>query len=65
MIAAIEELPALLAAGGTVAGIDLGDKTIGLAVSDRSFAFAHPRPVILRRKFSLDAASAGRRLVEG
>ena len=57
MIAAIEELPALLAAGGTVAGIDLGDKTIGLAVSDRSFAFAHPRPVIMRRKFSLDAAA--------
>ena len=57
MIAAIEELPGLLAAGGTVAGIDLGDKTIGLAVSDRSFAFAHPRPVIMRRKFSLDAAA--------
>ena len=57
MIAAIEELPVLLAAGGTVAGIDLGDKTIGLAVSDRSFAFAHPRPVIMRRKFSLDAAA--------
>ena len=57
MIAAIEELPGLLAAGGTVAGIDLGDKTIGLAISDRSFAFAHPRPVIMRRKFSLDAAA--------
>jgi putative holliday junction resolvase len=57
VIAAIEELPGLLAAGGTVAGIDLGDKTIGLAVSDRSFAFAHPRPVIMRRKFSLDAAA--------
>ena len=57
MIVTIEQLPALLASGGTLAGIDLGDKTIGLAVSDRSFAFAHPRPVIMRRKFSLDAAT--------
>jgi putative holliday junction resolvase len=42
--------------GRTVAGIDLGDKTIGVAVSDRNLAFAHPRPVILRKKFSTDAA---------
>lgn len=57
MIVAIEQLPALLANGGTLAGIDLGDKTIGLAVSDRSLAFAHPRPVILRKKFGIDAAT--------
>ena len=56
MIATVEQLPALLASGGTLAGIDLGDKTIGLAVSDRGFAFAHPRRVIMRKKFSLDAA---------
>ena len=48
---------ALSISGGTLAGVDLGDKTIGLAISDRSFAFAHPRPVIMRRKFSLDAAT--------
>lgn len=57
MIVTVEHLPALLASGGTLAGIDLGDKTIGLAVSDRGFAFAHPRPVIKRKKFSLDAAA--------
>ena len=57
VIATVEQLPALLASGGTLAGIDLGDKTIGLAISDRGFAFAHPRPVIMRRKFSLDAAA--------
>ncbi|TIS74520.1 MAG: Holliday junction resolvase RuvX, partial [Mesorhizobium sp.] len=55
-IISIEELPALLAGGRTLAGLDLGDKTIGVAVSDRSLSFAHPRPVILRKKFSLDAA---------
>lgn len=52
----VEDLPALLEAGKTVAGLDLGDKTIGVAVSDQRFSFAHPRPVIMRRKFSLDAA---------
>jgi putative Holliday junction resolvase len=57
VIVTVEELPGLLGEGGTVAGIDLGDKTIGLAVSDRSLAFAHPRPVIMRKKFSQDAAA--------
>ncbi len=51
---AIEGLEAL-AAGGTLAAIDLGTKTIGLAVSDRSLSFAHPRPVIARAKFTKDA----------
>ena len=41
----IEDLPARLEGGGTLAGLDLGDKTIGVAVSDRGLAFAHPRPV--------------------
>jgi len=53
-IVAIEELPALVS-GRALAGIDLGTKTIGLAVSDRGLSFAHPRPVIVRKKFSLDA----------
>ena len=50
------ELPERLAGGKTLAGLDLGDKTIGVAVSDRGLSFAHPRPVILRKKFSADAA---------
>jgi putative Holliday junction resolvase len=53
----VEDLPALLAGGKKLAGLDLGDKTIGVAVSDRGLSFAHPRPVIMRRKFSLDAAA--------
>ncbi|TPM37084.1 Holliday junction resolvase RuvX [Mesorhizobium sp. B2-3-4] len=56
-IITIEQLPERLAEGRTLAGLDLGDKTIGVAVSDRGFSFAHPRPVILRKKFSLDAAA--------
>jgi putative Holliday junction resolvase len=56
-IVAIEDLPPLLVNGRTLAGLDLGDKTIGVAVSDRGLSFAHPRPVIIRKKFSVDAAS--------
>lgn len=56
-VATIEQLPALLAGGRTLAGLDLGDKTIGVAVSDRGLSFAHPRPVIMRKKFTLDAAA--------
>ena len=54
MIVDIDELPTLLAANAPVAAIDLGTKTIGLAVSDRSLSFAHPRPVIARKKFTID-----------
>lgn len=56
-IVAIEEVPPYLAGERTLAGLDLGDKTIGVAVSDRALAFAHPRPVIVRRKFTQDAAA--------
>lgn len=51
----IEEIPSLLQPGNTIAGLDLGTKTIGLAVSDLGLSFAHPRPVIKRMKFSIDA----------
>ena len=53
----VTDLPAALDGGKTLAGLDLGDKTIGVAVSDRSLSFAHPRPVIARKKFSVDAAT--------
>ena len=56
-IIAIEDISATLAGGRTLAGLDLGDKTIGVAVSDRGLSFAHPRPVIMRKKFTLDAAA--------
>jgi putative Holliday junction resolvase len=47
---------ARLAEGGRpLAAIDLGEKSIGFAVSDRSHAFAHPRAVIRRRRFTEDA----------
>ena len=54
-VVSVDELTGYVADGGVIAGIDLGTKTIGVAVSDRSLSFAHPRPVILRRKFTPDA----------
>ncbi len=37
-------------------GLDLGTKTIGVAVSDRMRTVASPLEVVRRRKFTLDAA---------
>ena len=40
-----------------LAGLDLGDKTIGVAVSDRMLSIASPLQTIRRKKFGLDAAA--------
>lgn len=53
----IEELGASIGEGRAIAAIDLGTRTIGLAVSDIGLRFANPRPVIARTKFSRDAAA--------
>lgn len=47
---------ALLPQGRAIAGLDLGDKTIGVALSDLRRSVATPVEVIRREKFSLDAA---------
>jgi putative Holliday junction resolvase len=39
-----------------IAGLDLGDKTIGVAVSDGMLSVATPLETIRRRKFGVDAA---------
>ncbi|MFC5583534.1 Holliday junction resolvase RuvX [Nitratireductor kimnyeongensis] len=51
----LQELPAFLGAGQTLAGLDLGTKTIGISVSDRGLSLATPRQVIMRKKFTQDA----------
>ena len=45
-------------------GLDLGEKTIGLAVSDPSRGFASPIETLPKRKFSADAAALGAAAVE-
>ena len=51
----IEELAEAIGPGQAIAGLDLGTKTIGLAMSDLGRRFATPRPVIKREKFTIDA----------
>lgn len=53
-IVAIEDLPEELAPGGRVLGLDVGTKTIGLALSDVSRTVATPFETIRRTKFRDD-----------
>ena len=50
------ELKAKLTRNQTILGLDLGTKTIGLALSDITYIVASPLVTIARKKFSLDAA---------
>lgn len=53
--ASIEEYLAALPANRAIAGLDLGDKTIGVALSDLRRQVATPIEVIRREKFTIDA----------
>ena len=59
----IEQLNELLDAGAPLLGLDLGAKTIGLALSDGALIVASPHTTIRRTKFTADA-EALRRHVE-
>ena len=52
----LTELMAGLKPNQRLMGLDLGTKTIGLAVSDTGRSIASPLETIQRKKFSLDAA---------
>ncbi|WP_337270848.1 Holliday junction resolvase RuvX [Oryzifoliimicrobium ureilyticus] len=54
-VVTIEELASLLQPGQAIAGLDLGTKTIGLAMSDLGRRLSSPRPVLKRTKFTADA----------
>ena len=49
-------LKAALAPGARLIGLDLGEKTIGIAVSDTLHTIATPRITLKRGKFGADAA---------
>jgi len=53
---AVEEFAAALPVGRALMGLDLGTKTIGIALSDRLLSSATPLETVKRRNFSLDAA---------
>lgn len=51
----LDELAGCLPAGRPLVGLDLGSKTIGVAVSDRGLRIASPRDTIRRTRFAADA----------
>lgn len=53
---AFENFAAALPPMSALMGLDLGTKTIGVAVSDRIGAVATPLETVKRKKFSVDAA---------
>lgn len=55
-ISTIEDLAACLRRGQRLMGVDLGTKTIGLALSDVERRLATPFETLKRGKFSTDAA---------
>jgi len=60
----LEDLAASLPKRGRLMGLDLGTKTIGLALSDVERRIASPFEVIRRKKFALDAEILMRRIKE-
>ena len=50
------EFAGVLPAGGKLAGLDVGTRTIGLAVCDAGWSFAGPAETIRRTKFTQDVA---------
>ena len=53
----VDDLAAALPAQGALMGLDLGTKTIGLAISDPGRRIASPLKTIARTKFKADAAA--------
>jgi putative Holliday junction resolvase len=56
----LSELKSTLAPGLRLLGIDLGEKTIGLALSDPLVSIATPFQTLRRGKFSVDAVKIDR-----
>ncbi|PCJ05046.1 MAG: Holliday junction resolvase RuvX [Rhodobacteraceae bacterium] len=51
-----EEFAAALPSHRALIGLDLGDKTVGVAISDLMGTVATPQETVRRKKFTLDAA---------
>lgn len=58
------ELKAVLSPGQRLMGVDLGKKTIGLALSDTLLTVASPLKALKRGKFAADAAALGALIAE-
>ena len=54
-ICKLNDMKTALLAGQRLLGLDVGKKTIGLAISDGNLAVASPMKILLRNKFTTDA----------
>ncbi len=63
-IVAIGDLKAALVPRARLLGLDLGEKTIGIALSDTLLTIATPMETLARGKFSGDAAKLDRIIAE-
>ncbi len=63
-IVSLTDLTARLAAGQRLLGLDLGAKTIGLAISDSAYRVASPLETLRRSKFTQDAEALARLCAE-
>jgi putative Holliday junction resolvase len=54
-ICKIEDLRSNIPQGARLLGLDVGDRTIGLAISDSGFSVASPIGTVRRTKFQVDA----------
>ncbi|MBA3577919.1 MAG: Holliday junction resolvase RuvX [Sphingomonas sp.] len=59
MITEAGEFAAAVASGGKLAGLDVGTRTIGLAICDAGWHFAGPVETIRRTKFTKDMETLG------
>ena len=57
---ALEHLPEYLAKGQRLLGLDVGAKTVGLAISDSALSIASPLETLRRTKFQDDAKELAR-----
>jgi len=54
-ICKLNDMPAALSSGQRLLGLDVGKKTIGLAISDAALVVASPLKILWRKKFTPDA----------
>ncbi len=64
MIVEIQDLPEALPKGRRLLALDLGDKTIGLALADPGLTVATPLETIRRTKFTKDAEALDKVIAE-
>ena len=57
IVASAKDFAAVLPDAGKLAGLDVGTKTIGVAISDAQWHFAGPAETVRRTKFTADLAA--------